>query len=181
MLGLFDVSHQSTGSPGSSASNRSHCAASNIISPRVVHMHWKREGAVCAVCVCVCVQVVIIAAGYDTRAYRLSKPGVRFYEVDLPHASQHKQDLVRKLLPASKVRPAGTEHFWVRYGVPGFVLEACVCHYCQLQAVHQPAASCLDKRLQQVGLDWIDWPCAGSCPAPCSSLARSTLLLTCRG
>lgn len=48
-------------------------------------------------------QVVIIAAGYDTRAYRLSKPGVRFYEIDLPHASTHKQDLVRKLLPANKV------------------------------------------------------------------------------
>jgi hypothetical protein len=47
---------------------------------------------------------VIIAAGYDTRAYRLSKPGVRFYEIDLPHASKHKQELVRKLLPAHKVR-----------------------------------------------------------------------------
>jgi O-methyltransferase involved in polyketide biosynthesis len=55
-------------------------------------------------------QVVIIAAGYDTRAYRLSKPGVRFYEVDLPHASQHKQDLVRKLLPASKVRILQAQH-----------------------------------------------------------------------
>lgn len=49
-------------------------------------------------------QVVIIAAGYDTRAYRLSKPGVRFYEIDLPHASKHKQELVRKLLPVNKVR-----------------------------------------------------------------------------
>jgi O-methyltransferase involved in polyketide biosynthesis len=49
------------------------------------------------------VQVVIIAAGYDTRAYRLGKPGVHFYEIDLPHASKHKQELVRKLLPASKV------------------------------------------------------------------------------
>jgi methyltransferase (TIGR00027 family) len=48
-------------------------------------------------------QVVIIAAGYDTRAYRLSRPGVRFYEIDLPHASKHKQDLVRELLPASEV------------------------------------------------------------------------------
>jgi hypothetical protein len=48
-------------------------------------------------------QVVVIAAGYDTRAYRLAQPGVRFYEIDLPHASQHKQDLVRKLLPAAEV------------------------------------------------------------------------------
>jgi O-methyltransferase involved in polyketide biosynthesis len=56
-----------------------------------------------AVLCCVHVQVVIIAAGYDTRAYRLGKPGVRFYEIDLPHASRHKQELVRKLLPASKV------------------------------------------------------------------------------
>lgn len=49
-------------------------------------------------------QVVIIAAGYDTRAYRLHRPDIRFYEIDLPHASQKKQDLVRDLLtPASKV------------------------------------------------------------------------------
>ncbi|KAI8462802.1 MAG: S-adenosyl-L-methionine-dependent methyltransferase [Monoraphidium minutum] len=47
-------------------------------------------------------QVVIIAAGYDTRAYRLSRPGVKFYEVDLPHASQKKRELVEKLLPRDK-------------------------------------------------------------------------------
>jgi O-methyltransferase involved in polyketide biosynthesis len=49
-------------------------------------------------------QVVVIAAGYDTRAYRLSRPGVKFYEIDLPHASKNKQELVRSLLPANKVR-----------------------------------------------------------------------------
>eukprot|EP00882_Tetradesmus_deserticola_P017849 GHRQ01019146.1.p2 GENE.GHRQ01019146.1~~GHRQ01019146.1.p2 ORF type:complete len:130 (+),score=60.43 GHRQ01019146.1:1617-2006(+) len=47
-------------------------------------------------------QVVVIAAGYDTRAYRLGRPGVQFYEIDLPHASRHKQELVRSLLPADK-------------------------------------------------------------------------------
>jgi hypothetical protein len=47
--------------------------------------------------------VVIIAAGYDTRAYRLGKPGVKFYEIDLPHASKLKQDLVKKHMPADKV------------------------------------------------------------------------------
>jgi methyltransferase (TIGR00027 family) len=52
-------------------------------------------------------QVVIIAAGYDTRAYRLTKPGVRYYEVDMPEASRRKQELVRKLLPADKVRARG--------------------------------------------------------------------------
>ncbi|GBF98146.1 K(+) efflux antiporter chloroplastic-like [Raphidocelis subcapitata] len=46
--------------------------------------------------------VVIIAAGFDTRAYRLGRPGVKFYEVDLPHASQKKRELVEKLLPADK-------------------------------------------------------------------------------
>jgi O-methyltransferase involved in polyketide biosynthesis len=49
-------------------------------------------------------QVVVIAAGYDTRAYRLARPGVKFYEIDLPHASRNKQELVRELLPADKVR-----------------------------------------------------------------------------
>jgi hypothetical protein len=46
----------------------------------------------------------VIAAGYDTRAYRLARPGVKFYEIDLPHASRNKQELVRELLPADKVR-----------------------------------------------------------------------------
>jgi hypothetical protein len=48
-------------------------------------------------------QVVIIAAGYDTRAYRLGKPGVKFYEIDLPHASEMKQQLVKQHMPADKV------------------------------------------------------------------------------
>ena len=30
--------------------------------------------------------MVVVAAGFDTRAYRLARPGVKFYEVDLPHA-----------------------------------------------------------------------------------------------
>lgn len=47
-------------------------------------------------------QVVIIAAGYDTRAYRLGQEGVKFYEVDLPHASEKKQELVREHMPADK-------------------------------------------------------------------------------
>ncbi|KXZ54443.1 hypothetical protein GPECTOR_5g95 [Gonium pectorale] len=42
-------------------------------------------------------QVVIIAAGYDTRAYRLGAPGVRFFEIDLPTASKRKRELVEKL------------------------------------------------------------------------------------
>lgn len=42
-------------------------------------------------------QVVVIAAGFDTRAYRLHAPGVQFYEIDLPHASTKKQQLVTKL------------------------------------------------------------------------------------
>lgn len=47
-------------------------------------------------------QVVIIAAGFDTRAYRLSRPGVKCYEIDLPHASDKKKELVEKLLPRDK-------------------------------------------------------------------------------
>ncbi|PNH09534.1 putative S-adenosyl-L-methionine-dependent methyltransferase [Tetrabaena socialis] len=42
-------------------------------------------------------QVVQLAVGYDTRAYRLHAPGVRFFEVDLPSASGIKQRLVEKL------------------------------------------------------------------------------------
>jgi hypothetical protein len=52
-------------------------------------------------------QVVIIAAGFDTRAYRLARPGVQFYEVDLPHASEKKRELVETLLPAEEVRGPG--------------------------------------------------------------------------
>ncbi|MEW5316214.1 MAG: hypothetical protein WDW38_007596 [Sanguina aurantia] len=42
-------------------------------------------------------RVVVIAAGFDTRAYRLHAPGVQFYEIDLPQASTKKQQLVTKL------------------------------------------------------------------------------------
>lgn len=58
----------------------------------------------CCCCPSVCLQVVIIAAGYDTRAYRLASPGVRFYEIDLPHASKKKQELVAEHMPKDKVR-----------------------------------------------------------------------------
>lgn len=51
-----------------------------------------------------------MAAGYDTRAYRLAQPGVTFYEVDLPSASVRKQKLVEKLkmvTPGVRVRGLG--------------------------------------------------------------------------
>ncbi|GLC35241.1 hypothetical protein PLESTM_000298500 [Pleodorina starrii] len=47
-------------------------------------------------------QVVVVAAGYDTRAYRLSAPGVTFFEIDLPEASESKRKLVEKTLPADQ-------------------------------------------------------------------------------
>lgn len=55
-------------------------------------------------------QVVAVAAGFDTRAYRFGAryPGAaRFFEVDLPHASAKKQQLVQQLLQpeASHPRP----------------------------------------------------------------------------
>ncbi|MEW5316213.1 MAG: hypothetical protein WDW38_007595 [Sanguina aurantia] len=52
-------------------------------------------------------QVVLVAAGFDTRAYRLHSPAVTFFEVDLPHASSKKQQLVQKLklLPAEARAP----------------------------------------------------------------------------
>ena len=36
-------------------------------------------------------QVVTIGAGYDSRAWRLARPGVRFFEVDHPATQAHKQ------------------------------------------------------------------------------------------
>jgi hypothetical protein len=44
-------------------------------------------------------QVVVVAAGYDTRAYRLAPRGdrVKFFEVDLPDASVRKAELAAKL------------------------------------------------------------------------------------
>jgi O-methyltransferase involved in polyketide biosynthesis len=60
-------------------------------------------------------QVVVVAAGYDTRAYRLGRPGVRFFEVDLPHASATKRRLVDALIygrgePYNGVGGAGSEY-----------------------------------------------------------------------
>ncbi|GLI66322.1 hypothetical protein VaNZ11_010101, partial [Volvox africanus] len=47
-------------------------------------------------------QVVVVAAGFDTRAYRLSTPGVSFFEIDLPGASQRKRELVERTLPVDQ-------------------------------------------------------------------------------
>jgi methyltransferase (TIGR00027 family) len=44
-------------------------------------------------------QVVLLAAGYDSSAYRLARPGVRFFEVDLPPVSAAKRGLVAAALP----------------------------------------------------------------------------------
>lgn len=49
-------------------------------------------------------QVVVVAAGFDTRAYRFGKQGVKFFEIDLPDASQKKQELVQKLIPKTEYR-----------------------------------------------------------------------------
>eukprot|EP01023_Acetabularia_acetabulum_P037892 TRINITY_DN3618_c0_g1_i1.p1 TRINITY_DN3618_c0_g1~~TRINITY_DN3618_c0_g1_i1.p1 ORF type:complete len:393 (+),score=88.68 TRINITY_DN3618_c0_g1_i1:234-1412(+) len=46
-------------------------------------------------------QVVVMAAGFDTRAYRFGG-NMTFYEIDLPHASEKKQEMVNKLLPEER-------------------------------------------------------------------------------
>ncbi len=48
-------------------------------------------------------QVVVVAAGYDTRAYRLAAPGVSYFEIDLPEASERKRQLVERTLPGDQV------------------------------------------------------------------------------
>lgn len=72
----------------------------------------------------------MLAAGYDTRAYRLARPGVKFYEIDLPHASKKKQELVRDLLPAKQVRQQTAKDC------------GCLLHNCVVQ-VGQVAVTCL--------------------------------------
>jgi methyltransferase (TIGR00027 family) len=54
-------------------------------------------------------QVVVLGAGYDSRAYRFHKdfPNVHFYEVDLPATSKDKQRRVRSIL--------GQTPDWVTY------------------------------------------------------------------
>ncbi len=47
--------------------------------------------------------MVILAAGYDTRAYRLAAPGVSYFELDLPYASETKRRLVEATLPEEQV------------------------------------------------------------------------------
>lgn len=72
-------------------------------------------------------QVVIIAAGFDTRAYRLSRPGVKFFEIDLPSASQKKIELVKELLPSSEVSTSLT----------GILMPVRCCLLCRQQHHHQ--------------------------------------------
>lgn len=54
-------------------------------------------------------QVVILGAGFDSRAYRFhgQYPDVRFFEIDLPATSGDKQDRVEKIL--------GSKPGWVTY------------------------------------------------------------------
>ena len=50
-------------------------------------------------------QVVIGAAGYDGRALRYAKPGVRWFEVDHPATQQDKRERLERLgLAAGQVR-----------------------------------------------------------------------------
>ena len=72
-------------------------------------------------------QVVVVAAGYDTRAYRFGGAAaagggangggggaVRWFEVDLPSASASKRALVERTLPADQVggKREGERLFW---------------------------------------------------------------------
>ncbi|CAL8463656.1 g3190 [Coccomyxa elongata] len=50
-------------------------------------------------------QVVIIAAGYCTRAYRLRTGNTMFYEVDLPQVSEKKISLVDAVIPDKQKYP----------------------------------------------------------------------------
>ena len=50
-------------------------------------------------------QIVLGAAGYDGRAFRYAKPGVRWFEVDHPATQQDKQERLARLgLPTRQVR-----------------------------------------------------------------------------
>ncbi|GAA0539753.1 class I SAM-dependent methyltransferase [Chitinophaga japonensis] len=42
-------------------------------------------------------QVILLGAGYDTRAYRLEEEKVQFVEVDRPNTQDYKKDLLHKL------------------------------------------------------------------------------------
>lgn len=56
------------------------------------------------------IQVVVLASGFDTTAHRLWRPGVSFYEIDLPHALTLKRSLVdRCLLQAAGGAAGGLE------------------------------------------------------------------------
>ena len=59
-------------------------------------------------------QIVILGAGYDTRAYRLrgQTPGVQFFEVDLPAMSRRKR---RKLAGAIDYVPDNVEYVEVDF------------------------------------------------------------------
>ncbi|KAK9836338.1 hypothetical protein WJX81_006667 [Elliptochloris bilobata] len=50
-------------------------------------------------------QVVVIASGYCTRAYRLHRAGVKFFEVDLPPVVERKIGLVDAVLPDKEKYP----------------------------------------------------------------------------
>ncbi|KAI8477376.1 MAG: S-adenosyl-L-methionine-dependent methyltransferase [Monoraphidium minutum] len=50
-------------------------------------------------------QVVVLAAGFDSTAYRFPRAGVKFFELDLPHASARKRELIDTALPDAAAHP----------------------------------------------------------------------------
>lgn len=54
-------------------------------------------------------QVVLLAAGYDSRAWRLARPGVRFFEVDHPDTQTRKRRLAPRNGPTYVAADLGSE------------------------------------------------------------------------
>jgi methyltransferase (TIGR00027 family) len=75
-------------------------------------------------------QVVILGAGLDTRAARLARPGVRFFEVDAPPSAADKQERLAALgdYPAHAATYVSCdferEDFMARLAEAGFDVEA---------------------------------------------------------
>lgn len=74
-------------------------------------------------------QVVLLGAGFDTRAARLGRPGVRFFEVDHPASQESKLEAVRTLedypVGAAHYIPClfGEESFLEKLGEVGFCAD----------------------------------------------------------
>jgi methyltransferase (TIGR00027 family) len=119
------------------------------VRTRFFDTHFRRA------CLAGCRQVVLLAAGLDTRAYRLTWPeDVRLFEVDLPDVLAFKDDVLvhNGHEPTCARSVVGAD---LRAGWPAALLEAGFRPEAPTAWLAEGALNCLDEPTCRALLEWV--------------------------